>query len=111
MGFNHAEMGGLLLKTWKLPKVLEEAVEFHHNPAGTPQYSFEASVVHVADILSDNSHSLKLGLNFEVSTTNPPLDEDALKCIQLPEEVFLSTIRLQMEQEFEQTARIFLQTA
>jgi len=111
MGFNHADVGGFLLKTWKLSKVLEEAVGFHHNPAGASQYSLEASVIHIADILADDSHSLKLGLSTEVSTTHPTLDEDALKCIELPADVYLSTIRRQMEKEFEQTVQIFLQTA
>ena len=111
MGFNHADVGGFLLKTWELPKVFEEAVKFHHNPANATQFSLEASVVHIADVLADDFHSLKLGHNTEVSPTHPHLNEDALKYIDLPDDTYLSTIRILMEKEFEQTAEIFLQTA
>ena len=109
MGFNHADVGGFLLKKWKLPKVLEEAVEFHHNPMEATQYSLEASVVHLADIIADTSKSLKLGSGAEESNTKPTLDENALKRIQLPRDLFLSDIRLKMNEEFEETAQIFLQ--
>ena len=109
MGFNHADVGGFLLKTWKLPKVLEEAVEFHHNPAGASQYSLEASVVHVADIIADSSNTLRLGISADSAIPHPILDEDALKCIELPMDIHLSTIMGLMENDFEQTVQIFLQ--
>ena len=92
IGFNHTDVGGLLLKTWELPKVFEEAVKFHHNPAEATQFYLEASVIHVSDVLADCSHSLKLGHNAEVDSTIPNMDEDALKFIDLPKDIYLSTI-------------------
>ena len=107
LGFNHANVGRYLLKSWKFPKVLEEAVGFHHNPALATQYTLEASVVHVADVLAN---TLKLGFSAE-ETTLPALDENALKCIQITEDTLFSTIKEQVEKQIDQTAQIFLATA
>ncbi|NIQ04053.1 MAG: HDOD domain-containing protein, partial [Nitrospinaceae bacterium] len=38
LGVDHAEVGGALLKKWKLPPRLVEAVRFHHRPSEAPQY-------------------------------------------------------------------------
>ena len=33
LGFDHAQLGGALLRKWDLPEACQEAVEFHHNPS------------------------------------------------------------------------------
>jgi putative nucleotidyltransferase with HDIG domain len=58
LGFNHADVGGLLLKEWKLPENLTEAVANHHNPDKASQYQVEAASIHFADILA---HAMQLG--------------------------------------------------
>lgn len=35
IGFDHAQVGGVLTLAWKLPQKLTEAIAFHHNPART----------------------------------------------------------------------------
>ena len=32
IGFNHAQVGGFLTELWKLPRILSEAISFHHAP-------------------------------------------------------------------------------
>jgi HD-like signal output (HDOD) protein len=51
MGFDHAAVGGELLRQWMLPKTIWEAVKFHHDPAGATA-TLDASIVHVADVLA-----------------------------------------------------------
>ena len=33
LGFDHAELGGMLLRKWRFPESLEQAVWRHHAPA------------------------------------------------------------------------------
>jgi len=108
MGFNHADVGGFLLKSWNLPKALEEAVGFHHNPAEATEFSLEASIVHVADIIAN---TLDLGFECEENAIVPTLDEHAAKRIQVPKDSSFFNIKKQVEKEFDQTVQVFLQPA
>lgn len=55
LGFDHADVGGELLRIWGLPPVLQEAVERHHRPGAAHQARLEVSVVHLADALSNRT--------------------------------------------------------
>jgi len=107
MGFNHADVGGFLMQTWKLPKCLVEAVGFHHNPGEATEFSFEASMIHVADIIAN---TLDLEFQSEEKIIIPTMDEYASERIQVPKDSLFSNIKKQVEKEFEQTVQIFLQT-
>ncbi len=52
MGFTHADVGGELIRKWRLPKNIEEAVECHHLPRNGHTGGKEAAVVHVANIIT-----------------------------------------------------------
>jgi putative nucleotidyltransferase with HDIG domain len=47
---SHDEIGGYLAKCWNLPKNLQNAVQFHHQPALTPEGSRISHIIHAADI-------------------------------------------------------------
>ena len=49
-GFSHADVGGELIKNWRLPVALAEAVSFHHYPWQAKEYPDLTAVVHVANI-------------------------------------------------------------
>ncbi|HBK80767.1 MAG TPA: HD family phosphohydrolase, partial [Nitrospinae bacterium] len=51
MSYDHADVGGLLLSEWRLPKSLEDAVRFHHRPGRSRQFPLESSITHVADLI------------------------------------------------------------
>lgn len=51
IGYDHAAVGGALLRAWELPESLEEAVAFHHSPSSATRYPAEAAIVHFADII------------------------------------------------------------
>jgi len=51
LGFDHALLGGLLLKEWKLPPSLVAATQFHHNPSQSTAYAVETAYVHIANLI------------------------------------------------------------
>ena len=50
LGFNHAKLGGFLLKKWNMPASLITAVHWHHNPYHAAHYK-EPAIIHLADML------------------------------------------------------------
>jgi putative nucleotidyltransferase with HDIG domain len=52
---NHAQIGGLLLQSWLLPKILRDAVMFHHEPGRCESAPIEAAIVHIAEALANAS--------------------------------------------------------
>lgn len=52
LGFDHAELGGLLLEQWRLPSALVNAVSAHHDLDRLPSASIEAAIVHIANALT-----------------------------------------------------------
>jgi putative nucleotidyltransferase with HDIG domain len=78
LGFNHADVGGRLLKEWKLPRNLADAIEHHHNPDKAREYPVEAATIHVADILA---HAMQLGNSGEKYI--PGLSEKAWSILSL----------------------------
>jgi HD-like signal output (HDOD) protein len=53
-GCDYAQIGGELLRAWKLPVALESAVSFHTRPGRAQQFSFEAAIVHLASIVTES---------------------------------------------------------
>ncbi|WP_421902746.1 HDOD domain-containing protein [Maridesulfovibrio sp.] len=51
LGFNHASLGGFLLKEWKFPRQLIAAAWGHHNPRKV-KTDPDAMVIHVADFIA-----------------------------------------------------------
>jgi putative nucleotidyltransferase with HDIG domain len=49
LGFDHAQVGGELLRHWHFPEVLVECAEFHHAPGLARQHPLEAALVHIAN--------------------------------------------------------------
>ena len=76
-GCTHAEIGGRILKSWRLPAFLEVLVHHHHNPLDCSMPK-EAAVVHVADFIT---HSLAIGASG--GTLVPVLDEKAWATLNL----------------------------
>lgn len=62
MGFDHAAVGGELLKAWKLPPRLVEAVACHHQPEAAKEFPVEAAIIHTSDYIV---HVLKVGSDAE----------------------------------------------
>lgn len=61
-GFDHATVGGSLLRRWKIPPRIAEPVECHHSCRLATQYPRETSILHFADIIA---HALEIGTSGE----------------------------------------------
>ena len=95
--FDHAETGGQLLKRWKLPVLVEEAVCYHHNP-GEAQNPLEPSIVHLADVMAN-----AVGVGSSGERFVPSLDAGAWEEIGLSANV----LEVIMKQADRQTEEIF----
>lgn len=51
LGFDHAKLGALLLKKWKLPDEIVSAVYYHHMPSVSPHDIVGPSIIHISDII------------------------------------------------------------
>lgn len=60
LGFEHAETGSELLKSWKLPQVLIESTHFHHCPEEAPQFKQASQLVSLANQLSNQWFSTEM---------------------------------------------------
>ena len=49
IGFDHAAVGGELMRHWELPEFLVDVVSSHHEPAKTQKFTEEAMVVNLTD--------------------------------------------------------------
>lgn len=84
LGFGHDEVGGELLRRWKLPEIHIETVRFHHNPAKAPLFAKEASIVNIANSLAN---MLVLGSSGDMQESE--IDRESLEILGENEETFL----------------------
>jgi len=52
LGFDHAQVGGELLRHWNFPDVLVECVEFHHAPDQAKKFPEEVAFINVANSIA-----------------------------------------------------------
>ncbi len=96
-GFSHAELGALLMKLWRLPEPLQEAVACHHLPATAEHNPREAAILHLANLLANHT---EIGAFCEMPMTELQVDEEVwallgLEPDSLDVEAFLEEAGLQ----------------
>lgn len=52
LGFNHAQIGGYLATTWKLPRRLADSIAYHHHPQLSEDDLPVAYLVHLGDYIA-----------------------------------------------------------
>ena len=72
LGFDHAQIGGELIRGWQYPANLVHAVACHHAPMSAGCFQLDSSVVHLADYLV---HAMQVGNSGERFV--PPLSTPA----------------------------------
>ena len=102
IGCDHAEVGGALLKRWKLPESLSEPIACQHDPSIAINFPVEAAILHIADIIA---HALILGGSGDPFV--PRLDTEAWKKIDLPVSL-LPAIVNQVDRQFPGATQMFL---
>lgn len=100
MGFDHAAVGGELLRAWNLPTHLEEAVAFHHAPEKATHFPIDAALIHVANIIAT-------AVCFGNSSNQyvAPLQNTAWDIIGLSENV-IEPVVIEAETHFGETLRL-----
>lgn len=51
-GFDHMQVGAELIKSWKLAPVLQECVEFHHEPEKAKDFPAEVALINIANAVA-----------------------------------------------------------
>ena len=82
LGFDHARIGAMLLKKWKLPDEVVAAVYYHHMPTLSAGNIIAPAIIHISDILA---HALQFGTSGEKFI--PTLYEKAWKSLALEVEI------------------------
>lgn len=100
LGFDHAAVGGALLRKWKIPPNIAEPVSCHHAPWRAEQFPLEAGVIHLADIICQ---AMEFGFSGEWHV--PPLDVGVWERLGIPVSM-LGTILKQSEPQLEETFAI-----
>lgn len=100
LGFDHAEVGGSLLRGWKIPPRISEPVEFHHCCRKAQLYPRETSILHFADLVA---HALEIGNSGEIFV--PTLDAAVWDQLHIST-YFLPTLVKQIDETFAETIRV-----
>lgn len=100
-GFTHAELGQILLETWRIPESIKNTVALHHTPLH-PKATDEAKLVHLADVIAFSLCFGHTGLR-----RVPPLCLKTWDQIGLPVNS-LSAIAAQAENQLRDLMRVFL---
>ncbi len=103
MGFDHAQVGGELARQWKLPQMLEECIEFHHDIRSELRFSREVAVVHIANILALMAEVQTLDLG-DVS----PIDPLAWEIIGLNADEVMASAVSEAQQAISEAERLFI---
>lgn len=101
LGFDHAELGGMLIKKWNLSNLFETACRYHHTP-GDAQDPAMASVIHLADLITTAMYFGNSGESYV-----PPLETRAWEEIGLPASIIAPTVT-QTAQLLKDTIRTYL---
>jgi putative nucleotidyltransferase with HDIG domain len=87
LGFDHAKLGAMLLKKWKLPEEIVTAVYYHHMPSISSGDIVNPSIIHIADIIA---HALQYGSTGEKLV--PALNEKAWNVLGLDVDILSPVI-------------------
>ncbi len=87
VGFDHSQVGGELARAWKLPAIIAEAVEFHHDPEKAQAFPMETAVVHIA-----NSIAILAELNSTDEQEAPTIAPGAWEITGLSAEIIPPTV-------------------
>jgi len=97
LGFDHAEVGGELLKKWKIPLLISEPVSCHHDPLHATIYPQDTALLHVSDLIA---HALQAGSSGE--NCLPPLNTEAWEILNISESSIAGIVQ-QADTQIEQT--------
>ncbi len=86
LGFDHATLGGVILKDWAFPESLVMAIAGHHNPERTHRDP-DAGIIHVADFMAQ-----ALGYGLGLSSVIGVVDAEIIEAIGLSTEQYIAIL-------------------
>ncbi|NDV26827.1 HDOD domain-containing protein [Desulfovibrio sp. JC010] len=86
LGFDHASLGGVIIKDWNFPKSLVLAAAGHHNPM-IAKSDPDAGIIHVADFIAR-----AMGYDLGLSSVLGVLDHEIYESFGLTSESFVNMI-------------------
>jgi len=103
IGFSHAELAGELARMWKLPDLLQQTLQNHHNPEYAESYQIETAIICLADKIAKVVELGKGGvINGEL-----PKDQRLWEIAGLTSQMLESTLQ-EASQQFEETIKLIL---
>ena len=85
-GFDHAEVGGILMRQWNIPEALCESVACHHDISKAENAKLDAAIIHIANVIT-NRAELETGYEGPVPQVDPQawevtgLNEDVMNVV------------------------------
>ena len=70
LGFDHMQVGAALIESWKLPPVLKECIEFHHDPQNAKQFPAEVALINIANAVAVMADFHSMDPNDEIPLIN-----------------------------------------
>lgn len=70
-GFDHMQVGAELIKSWKLAPVLQECVEFHHEPEKAKDFPAEVALINIANAVAVMADFNSMSNEDEIPSINP----------------------------------------
>jgi putative nucleotidyltransferase with HDIG domain len=101
LGYDHAEVGALLLTEWKLADRLAEMVKYHHQPTNAGDYLKETCILARADVLV---YEMEIGNSGEPGV--PELDPRVFEMIPISDDE-LSGLKEEIAVQVDDTVRMF----
>ncbi len=101
LGYDHAEVGALLLTEWKLPDRLVEMVRYHHQPSNAGDFLEETCILARADALV---YEMKIGNSGEPGV--PELDLRISEMIPLSDQE-INALKDEITVQVDDTVRMF----
>jgi len=95
LDYTHADVGRLLAEKWNLPPKLGSVIRHHHRPSSAGRFTFEAAIVHLADILC---RSLNLGYGGD--NKMPALDKMAWETLRISPQA-IESMMAEIKREFD----------
>ena len=83
IGLTHAYLGGRLLESWMLPKILRDSITYHHEPGRSKLAPLESAILHIAEALANRSI---LGAFCENPCGDDAIDPEAWAALPVNEE-------------------------
>ncbi len=81
-GFDHAEVGGILMRQWDIPEALCETVACHHDISKAENAKLDAAIIHIADVIASRAE-----LEVDYDGPLPQVDPQAWEVTGLNEDV------------------------